>query len=209
MATKFFCVYKVSNLINQRFYIGAHATSDLQDCYMGSGLTLRRAIRKYGIQNFKKEIIHVCSSLDEMYDKEKEELNRLIDYKVCYNLHHGGKSWFSDPEAQRKYNNVFDEKSFMEHQRHLAEENRRLNRGCAHNEELRRKGVTNATLPKAVEKRKQTFAKIHHQQGERNNQFGTRWIFDPTDEIEKKIREEDLDFYLSNGWIKGRKLKHI
>jgi Straboviridae putative endonuclease SegB len=205
----FFCVYKISNLINQKFYIGAHATDDLEDHYMGSGLSLRRAIKKYGIQNFKKEIIHICSSLDEMYDREKEELNKVVGHKMCYNIHYGGKSWHSDPKAQRKFNWVFDEGLMKKHNQKLTEENRKLKRGCAFNEDLRKRGVVNAALPEANERRKRTFVQIHHQQGEKNNQFGTCWVFDPLMKIEKKIRKEELNFFLLNGWIRGRKLKHI
>jgi hypothetical protein len=45
-----------------------------------------------------------------------------------------------------------------------------------------------------------------HQKGNKNSQFGTCWVFDE-DEVNKKIKKENLDSYLSAGWIKGRRIK--
>jgi hypothetical protein len=47
---KFHFIYKTTNLLNNKFYIGMHSTSNLKDGYLGSGTHLRYAIRKYGIQ---------------------------------------------------------------------------------------------------------------------------------------------------------------
>ena len=49
-----------------------------------------------------------------------------------------------------------------------------------------------------------TFLKIHHQQGEKNSQFGTCWIHNDEESI--KIKKEQLEEYISNGWVKGRKM---
>ena len=50
----------------------------------------------------------------------------------------------------------------------------------------------------------ETHLKNHHQQGEKNSQFGTCWIHN--DEKSIKIKKEQLDEYISNGWSKGRKI---
>ena len=52
--------------INNKIYIGCHKTKDKNDGYFGSGKYLKNAIKKYGIENFKKEVLHYCSSMDEM-----------------------------------------------------------------------------------------------------------------------------------------------
>lgn len=55
------------------------------------------------------------------------------------------------------------------------------------------------------EKQRATFKSIQHQQGVKNSQYGTCWIM--KDDISKKIKKCDLDKYISEGWIKGRKCK--
>ena len=55
---------------------------------------------------------------------------------------------------------------------------------------------------KTKDKMKQTFKNINHQQGEKNSQYGTCWIM--KDGISKKIKKDELETYISLGWIKGR-----
>ena len=52
----FFTVYKITNQIDGKIYIGTHKTKDLNDNYMGSGKYLIRAQEKYGIENFAEAV---------------------------------------------------------------------------------------------------------------------------------------------------------
>jgi group I intron endonuclease len=50
-------IYEVTNLVNGKTYIGQHITDNLEDGYLGSGKALKSAIKKYGRDNFKKEVL--------------------------------------------------------------------------------------------------------------------------------------------------------
>lgn len=87
----YYIIYKTTNKVNGKFYVGAHKTLDLNDDYFGSGKHLLRAIEKYGIENFTKEILHVYDNADDMYNKEKEIVNEeFVSSKNTYNLKIGG-----------------------------------------------------------------------------------------------------------------------
>jgi group I intron endonuclease len=85
-------VYKTINLINQKYYIGKHSSIDPNDEYLGSGKALQRAIKKYGIANFKKEVLHLYEHEIDAYNKERELLEELngVNDPLCYNLCYGG-----------------------------------------------------------------------------------------------------------------------
>jgi len=88
----FYYVYKIINNQNGKFYIGAHKTENLKDGYFGSGVALKKAIKKYGKENFTKEILKFCESEFEMYDLEKE---LVIISETSYNMTLGGVGGFS------------------------------------------------------------------------------------------------------------------
>ena len=84
-------LYKITNLINGHFYYGVHNTKNLNDNYKGSGTRLHKAYKKYGIDNFKKEILYYFDNEYDMLNKEFELVNDdLIVDDNCYNLSYGG-----------------------------------------------------------------------------------------------------------------------
>ena len=87
----YFYLYKITNMINGHFYYGVHRTQKLDDNYMGSGHRLWKAYEKYGIENFKKEILEFFPDIDSMYNREAEIVtNELVKDPNCYNLVRGG-----------------------------------------------------------------------------------------------------------------------
>ena len=97
---KFYYIYKITNLINQKIYIGAHSTNDINDGYMGSGKGIKCAISKYGIANFQKEILEYFDNVDSMFLKEKEIVNeQFVKNKNTYNDVVGGNK---PPVGRRK-----------------------------------------------------------------------------------------------------------
>lgn len=84
-------VYQITNLVNGKVYIGAHATNDLADGYMGSGVLIQKAIDKYGNVNFKKEILFEFTNVEDMYAKERELVDSCFIKRLdTYNVVLGG-----------------------------------------------------------------------------------------------------------------------
>ena len=99
---KYYIIYKITNTINEKYYIGKHKTSDINDGYLGSGVAIRNAVKKYGEEKFRKEILYELSSETEMDDKEAEIVNEeMINDPMCYNMRIGGIGGFSRDEAIR------------------------------------------------------------------------------------------------------------
>lgn len=87
----YYYLYKITNLINNKIYIGVHYTTDLNDGYMGSGKLLRLAEAKYGIENFRKDILEFFDSKDTMLAREREIVNpEFIKRSDTYNICLGG-----------------------------------------------------------------------------------------------------------------------
>lgn len=101
-------VYKTTNLINQKIYIGKHSTQDIDDDYLGSGFHLKRAILKYGKNNFKKEILKYFVSSNDAYNHERNLVNdEFILREDTYNISIGGgdSPWIGTVSVKDKNGN--------------------------------------------------------------------------------------------------------
>jgi len=73
--------YIITNDVNNKQYVGAHSTNNINDNYMGSGLLIGRAKKKYGKENFTKEILCYTKTTKEAYENEVhliKEYNTLV-----------------------------------------------------------------------------------------------------------------------------------
>lgn len=102
-------IYKTTNLINNKIYIGQHKSSVFDEHYMGSGKMISDAIKKYGKDNFKCEILEWCESRQDADTKERLYIsqNGLPNYDIGYNITKGGQSRFftdmkHDKESKQK-----------------------------------------------------------------------------------------------------------
>lgn len=88
-------IYRITNKINGKTYIGQHKYKELNDSYMGSGVHLRRAQKKYGMKNFEKKILVFNISKKEYADLLEETFISAEREKVgienCYNKADGGQ----------------------------------------------------------------------------------------------------------------------
>ena len=86
-------IYKTTNLINNKIYIGKKHSNVFIEDYFGSGKLIKLAIDKYGVENFKVELIDVANSLEEINEKEKHHIsdnNSYYKYGKGYNISSGG-----------------------------------------------------------------------------------------------------------------------
>lgn len=84
-------IYKTTNLINGKIYVGKDKHNNPK--YLGSGKRLKDAIKCYGKENFKKEILEYCTSHEQMGEREKywiKELDSIYTNGKGYNMTEGG-----------------------------------------------------------------------------------------------------------------------
>lgn len=208
----FYTIYKVTNLLNENIYIGKHQTKDLNDGYMGSGKHLKRAISKYGIENFKKEILFVFDNEKEMNDKEAELVNdNFVLREDTYNICVGGQGGFSyinskglltseirsEAAKQRWKNENYREKVIPLITKKLHSKKARL----------KAKEVIDNRYPDGIwygkthdkeSKIKIGKANSKKQRGENNSQYGTKWITNG-----KEIKKIDAECKIPEGWVYG------
>lgn len=122
-------IYRITNLINGKTYIGQRKYSKLNDDYKGSGKRLWKAYRKYGFENFKKEILVFNISERKHADLLEKTFIAAEREKVgkenCYNISDGGtggaskgKHWKLSEEVKKKHSEAMKGK-------HLSEEHKR------------------------------------------------------------------------------------
>lgn len=96
---KYYTIYKTTNSINGKIYIGQHVTENINDLYLGSSRHLLNDIKKYGKENFTKEILHIFDNFEDMDNKEKELVDSdFVLREDTYNIRIGGQEKFNTIE---------------------------------------------------------------------------------------------------------------
>lgn len=102
---KYSFIYCITNILNNKKYIGFHTTNKINDLYYGSGILIKKAINKYGLINFKKEILEFIEF--PTYEIVKEVENFWINKynsKIPngYNIANGGEGGYLGEEISSK-----------------------------------------------------------------------------------------------------------
>lgn len=90
---KYHYIYKTTNIITNKYYIGMHSTDDLDDGYVGSGKKLWYSVNKYRKENHKKEILEYLPNRKELSNREKGLGNQNSQFGTC---------WITDGNVNKK-----------------------------------------------------------------------------------------------------------
>lgn len=211
-------IYRITNNINNKIYIGVHATKNLDDGYFGSGTYLQRAINKYGKENFTKEILQLFRTAEEMFDMESLLVSsEFVEREDTYNLKVGGNGGWD--EANKTGKNLYgcngklgyglenlisgNVKEYLLKKGTYLQWCRNVSKGLK--KQIKRNGAwwtdrqhTNETKQKIGQ------ANAISQKGVKNSQYGTCWIHNNKEN--KKIKKLDIKIWLDSGWVKGRSM---
>lgn len=213
----YYYLYKITNIINKKIYIGVHKTFNLNDNYFGSGKILCFAIKKYGKENFIKEILQFFNSEKEMYNSEYIIVNEdFINRIDTYNLKIGGFGGWD--YANKNHKNIKNSRYGIKLSNELKLKISKSIKKIMKDEKIKKKislghkkffengGIGAFLNKKHTEETKQKIGKANsiHQSGKNNNQYGTMWIYNDELKQSKKIKNTEEIPY---GWKKGRKIK--
>lgn len=189
-------IYKTTNIINNKIYIGQHRHSEFDTQYYGSGKLLIEAIKKYGIENFKCELLEECESEEELNSKEIYyiDLFKSTTKNNNYNISDGGFV----PRLTGTANG-----NFGKHRPRTLEEKYHLS--------LVTKGHKPTFTGKHTEETKQKIGlKSHINNLNRDKSvymkvsqsaLGNKMMH--KDNVCIRVHPEKFDYYLNDGWVFG------
>lgn len=173
----YYTIYKTTNQLNGKTYIGYHSTKDLNDSYLGSGKILKQAIEKHGIDNFTKEILYIFPTREEALQKESEIVDEaFVMDSNTYNMKLGGEGGFdhtwNDPKRIEAVRRAFKEgratgwKLTSEQLSEMFSGEKNGFHGKTHTKESRKKiGEAQKMDPELIERRIEEFNDIEKKWG--------------------------------------------
>ena len=203
-------IYITTNHVNNKRYIGRRTSSVfLAENYLGSGIHLLNAVKKYGKENFTVELIEECETYDELveretyYIKKYDAVNSTEFYNQSYGGYdegfiNGGQNIACTARARKLNSEAHKGKNmspeFCEHQRQIHIGKPSGMAGKKHSKE------TKAQIGNTVRQ---------------NNLSRDHSIYDKVSETAKgnkmmnkdgiciRVHPEEFDKYLSEGWVFG------
>lgn len=205
-----FCfVYKTTNIVNGKYYVGCHCTFKLDDGYLGSGMRIQRAIKKYGRENFTLEIIQFFDTREDALAKEKELITLdLLKDPMCMNIQPGGGGGFAEATRLRGAKTGLERTRWLrandpnwkaEDSKRRSEANRKWKKPKIHFDWTGHKHK-----PETIEKMRRA-----KKPGSAAAQIGMVWIhrIEPFESI--RVKREELETMIAQGWAIGRTPKKI
>jgi hypothetical protein len=209
----YYYVYQITNLSNGKIYVGKHksAKHPFENGYFGSGKQITAAIKKYGVDNFKKEVLCYCNDAHEMAVKESEIVTEDFVKRVdTYNMHKGGYGGF-----EHINNNPVKRKEVT---RLAAIRNKELGLGGTKNwteksiekmqahswgNKIKAGWSPNNWIKMSNDKKEEIRNKISKAStGTGNSQYGRIWI---SNELTKEVKRITIHDAIPDGWVRGKK----
>lgn len=176
-------IYETTCLIDGKKYIGMHKwdKTTIDPSYLGSGIHLRRAIDKYGKDNFSCRIIEWCETREQLSEREKYHIsiNKAPISDDYYNIEDGGFGGHSEYYHQELTDNQLKS---LEYGRHLP--------------------ASDLLKSKLSEYRRNVVVTDETRNKLRKLQLGKKCINNSC--INKYVRTDELQEYLNNGWTLGK-----
>ena len=190
---------------------------------------IQQAIKKYGVENFKKEILFDFSTEEEMVSKEAELVNEeFLKRDDVYNIvlggdlgwnnrrniyHHEDFSKWGSIGQKRLQEKLKDENFKNEFYKRLSEINNSEKVSTKRNNAIRKwwkengehcywKGKKRSSEWK--QKVSEIYKKNNHQVGTKNSQYGKCWIANLSLKESIPIKKNELNQYIEQGWLIGR-----
>jgi len=140
-------IYKITNTINKKIYIGQSKYDNPK--YLGSGVYIIKSVKKYGKENFGREVLEVCDNQKLADEREKFWIKELRsqENKIGYNVASGGSSYIMNKDIAKKISEIlkgkYVGKNSFRYGIKLTEEHKKCiseaNRGKVFSEETRKK----------------------------------------------------------------------
>lgn len=210
---KFHYIYKTICLVTNRYYIGMHSTDNLEDGYSGSGTRLAHSKRKYGVDQHRLEILEFLPDRKSLRDREAKLVDReILADPMCMNLSLGG----GDIRLTKEQYIARNLKCTAKLKEKLAGPNgpalRRLIGDKSKEKFKTGRGFNIGTVRgdwTGKKHRDDTIAKMRisakgKHAGSKNSRFGACWIHN--DRESKSIKKTELQPWLDQGWVLGRKM---
>lgn len=208
-------IYKVTNTINGKYYIGRHSTLDLQDGYMGSGKLIKMAIKKYGVDSFVKEILEFHEDFYQLNEAEKNAITeKMIKDSNCYNVMNGGTGFDSETSKKMLKNDSVIKKRdiwFKNNKEFLSEiqkerwENEKYREKMSKHKEKSAKILAENVRNFKADKEKYSASLERRRLSLRNRSV----IYKNGIEKYKRVKNDELESYLNDGWVLGKKEKIV
>ena len=215
-----YIVYKTTNNINGKIYIGV--SSNNYHHYKGSGLLIKKALKKYGAENFTKEILFSFDNKEDMLAKEKELVNEeFLLRDDTYNIIEGGtplttlnKVTVIDTESSTGYSLISKEEFNSGNYKAInsgtitVEDPNNLGQFIKVSSDEYAKGnykrnTSNMVVVIDGDSTKMITSDEYAKGGYKTPTSGKIYVY--KDKIDKPIFKHELEQYISEGWTRGRK----